>query len=55
MTLNKFFKYSLQIGIAGIVINIFLFVTNLYYELVVPVIENSSLEGAVFIFVSFNM
>ncbi|MCR4557751.1 MAG: hypothetical protein K5779_08015 [Saccharofermentans sp.] len=50
MTLNKFFKYSLQIGIAGIVINIFLFVTNLYYELVVPVIENSSLEGAVFIF-----
>ena len=48
MTLNKFFKYSLQIGIAGIVINIFLFVTNLYYELVVPVIENSSLEGAVF-------
>ena len=50
MTPNKFFKYSLQIGIAGIVINIFLFVTNLYYELVVPVIENSSLEGAVFIF-----
>ena len=50
MTLSKFFKYSLPIGIAGIVLNIILFVTNLYYELVVPVIENSSLEGAAFDF-----
>ena len=50
MKLSKFFKYSLPIGIAGIVINIILFVTNLYYELVVPVIENSSLEGAAFKF-----
>ena len=50
MTLRKFFKHSLPIGIAGIVVNVFLFATNLYYELVVPVIENSSLEGAVFNF-----
>ena len=50
MTMKKFFKFSLPIGIAGIVLNIILFVTNLYYELVVPVIENSSLEGAVFHF-----
>ena len=50
MTLTKFFKYSLPIGIAGIVLNIILFATNLYYELVVPIIENSSLEGAVFSF-----
>ena len=46
MNLNKFFKFSLPIGIAGIVLNIILFVTNIFYELVVPVIENSSLEGA---------
>ena len=50
MKLTKFFKYSLPIGIAGIVLNIILFATNLYYELVVPIIENSSLEGAVFSF-----
>lgn len=53
MTLTKFFKYSLPIGIGGIVLNIFLFATNLYYELVVPVIENSSLEGAVFTFFDY--
>ena len=51
--LTKFFKYSLPIGIAGIVLNIFLFATNLYYELVVPVIENSSLEGAAFTFFDY--
>ena len=50
MNLNKFFKFSLPIGIAGIVLNIILFVTNIFYELVVPVIENSSLEGAAFTF-----
>ena len=48
--MEKLFRHSLPVGIAGIVVNIFLFVTNLYYELVVPVIENSSLEGAVFHF-----
>ena len=50
MKLTGFFRYSLPIGIAGIILNIFLFATNYYYELVVPVIENSSLEGAVFTF-----
>ena len=46
----KFFKYSLPIGIVGAVLNIILFATNWYYELVVPVIENSSLEGTAFRF-----
>ena len=53
MTLSKFFKHSLPIGIAGIAVNIFLFATNLYYELVVPIIENSSLEGAAFKFFDY--
>ena len=49
--MKKFFKYSFVIGLIGAVINLILFVTNLYYELVVPVIENSSLEeGPVFDF-----
>ena len=46
----KFFKYSLPIGIVGAVLNIILFATNWYYELVVPVIENSSIEGGLFKF-----
>ena len=46
----KFFKHSMLIGIIGAVINLILFVTNLYYELVVPVIENSGIEGPVFAF-----
>ena len=50
MFLTRFFKYSLPIGIAGIILNVFLFATNLFYELVVPVIENSSLEGSAFKF-----
>ena len=53
MTLTKFFKYSLPIGIAGIAVNIFLFATNFYYELVVPIIENSSLEGPLFTFFDY--
>ena len=49
--MKKFFKYSFVIGLVGAVINLILFVTNAYYELVVPVIENSSLEeGPVFDF-----
>ena len=48
--LTGFFKYSLPIGIAGIAINIFLFATNLFYELAVPLIEDSSMEGAEFKF-----
>lgn len=46
----NFFKYSMPIGIAGAVISIILFATNWFYELVVPVIENSSLEGSAFKF-----
>lgn len=46
----KFFKHSLLIGIIGAVLNLFLFVTNFFYELVVPVIENSKLEGRAFSF-----
>ena len=48
--MNKLFRFSLPIGIAGIVLNIILFVTNLYYELVVPVIENTGIEGTFFHF-----
>ena len=49
--MKKFFKYSFVIGLVGAVINLILFVTNAYYELVVPIIENSSLEeGPVFNF-----
>lgn len=46
----NFFKYSMQIGIAGVVVSIILFATNWFYELVVPIIENSTLEGATFKF-----
>lgn len=49
--MKNFFKYSFVIGLIGAVVNLILFVTNLFYELVVPVIENSSLEeGPVFDF-----
>ena len=41
--MKKFFKYSFVIGLIGAVVNLILFVTNLFYELVVHVIENSSL------------
>lgn len=47
---DRFFKFSLPIGIAGILLNLFLFATNFYYELVIPVLENSGLEGAPFVF-----
>ena len=48
--MKNFFRFSLPIGIAGIILNIILFATNSYYELVVPLIENSSLEGGAFSF-----
>lgn len=48
--MSKFFKFSLPIGIAGIILNIILFATNFFYELAVPLIENSSLEGGAFSF-----
>ncbi len=50
MRLQKFFKYSPPIGAAGIVINLLLFITNWYYELVVPLIEDTFIEGALFHF-----
>ena len=49
--MNKFFKYSLPVGIAGIVLNIILFATNFYYELVIPVFENSMEDGPAFTFI----
>lgn len=49
--MKKFFiKYSIPIGIAGILICIILFATNAFYELVIPVFEKSSLEGSAFTF-----
>lgn len=50
MKLEKFFRYSTVIGIIGAVVNLTLFVTNIFYNLVVPVIENSGIEGALFKF-----
>lgn len=50
MKKTNIFKYSFPIGIVGIIISVILFATNWFYELVVPVIENSSLEGAAFTF-----
>ena len=46
----KFFKHSLPIGIAGIAVNLLLFATNWYYVWVIPIFENSGLEGAAFKF-----
>lgn len=50
MKLAPFFKYSMPVGIAGIALNFLLFVTNWYYELAVPVIEDTAIEGALFNF-----
>ena len=48
--MRKIFKYSLPIGIAGTIIFLVLFITNAFYELLIPIVENSSLEGAAFAF-----
>lgn len=48
--MKRFFKYSLPIGGIGTVIFLVLFVTNALYELLIPIVENSSLEGAAFEF-----
>ena len=49
--LSKFFKFSLPIGIAGIALNLILFATNFYYELVIPIFESSMTDGPLFTFV----
>lgn len=49
--MNKFFKYSLPIGIIGIILNIILFATNFYYEMVIPVFENTMEDGSAFTFI----
>lgn len=41
----KFFKHSLLIGIIGIIFCIVVFVTNIFHNLVMPLIENTGLEG----------
>lgn len=46
----KFFKYALPIGITGIILNVILFISNLYYELVIPVFENTMDDGPLFTF-----
>lgn len=53
--LSKFFKFSLPIGIAGIVLNIILFVTNFYYELVIPVFEATMEDGPLFAFIDYSV
>ena len=49
--MNKFFKYSLPIGIAGIALNLLLLATNWYYELVIPIFENTMDDGPAFTFI----
>ena len=44
----KFFKFSMPIGIAGIVLSLILFATNLYYEWVIPVFERTMEDGPAF-------
>jgi len=44
----KFFKFSLPIGIAGIVLCLILFATNGFYELVIPLFEKTMDDGPVF-------
>lgn len=49
--MSKFFKYSLPIGIAGIVLSLILFITNSFYELVIPVFEKTMDDGSLFTFI----
>lgn len=51
--MNKFFKYSLPIGIAGIVINLIIFAFNWYYELVIPIFEKTMEDGPLFTFIDY--
>lgn len=44
----KFFKFSLPIGISGIVLSLILYATNLYYEWVIPVFEKTMDDGPAF-------
>ena len=51
--MKRFFKYSHIIGIIGIVLNLILFMTNWYYELVIPFFENSMEDGYLFTFIDY--
>ena len=44
----KFFKHSMPIGIAGIVLSLLLFATNWYYKLVIPIFEKTMEDGPAF-------
>ncbi|MCR4731341.1 MAG: hypothetical protein K5881_10490 [Saccharofermentans sp.] len=46
--MNKFFKFSLPIGIAGIVLSLILYATNGFYELVIPLFEKTMDDGPSF-------
>ena len=49
--MRKFFSHSLEIGIVGILLCVVLFSTNAFYELVIPLVEKSGLEGTAFFFI----
>lgn len=53
MKRTGFFYYSLPIGIAGIVINVALFVTSAFYELVIPFFEARMEDGPLFTFIDY--
>ena len=46
--MNRFFKHSLIIGIIGIALNLVLYMTNGYYELVIPIFEKTMEDGPAF-------
>ena len=51
--MKRFFEHSLLIGIIGIVVNLVLYMTNWYYELVIPVFEKTMEDGPAFTFIDY--
>ena len=49
--MKRFFEHSLLIGIIGIVVNLVLYMTNWYYELVIPIFEKTMEDGPAFTFI----
>ena len=49
----RFFKHSLIIGIIGIAVSLILFMTNWYYELVIPAFEKTMDDGPLFTFFDY--
>lgn len=48
--MKRYFKYSLPIGTVGAIVSLILFITNVLYEWLIPIVEKSSLKGSAFVF-----